>query len=486
MKKLLFLLLLPSYCFSQSNSNTLNEVIKKVENSLAPVVIYGDTIPRLNIETQMKKYHAKALSIAVIKDYKIEWAKAYGWADEDEQRKASTDTRFQAASISKSLNSLGVLKLAEKGKLDTAADINLYLKSWKFPYDSISKNQKITVKHLLSHTAGLTVHGFPGYENGTELPSIPQILDGQKPANTKAVRSQFAPGLRFQYSGGGTTISQLIITDITGKKYEDYMMEEVLKPIGMTNSSYQQPPPPSVANKLSTGYYQSGKAVKGKYHVYPEQAAAGLWTTPTDLAKYIIECQLAYEGKSKKVLSSAMMKSRMTPYIDKNAALGVFIEERGGTKYFNHNGGNEAFLCTSYGSLEGGNGVVIMINGEEFGIVGELLNSVAQVYGWKDFYKPDFRKLVRLPVDTLRLFVGDYQLMKDTISIKMIGDELVILQNGQPENGYKIIFSDAITFTIAEVPNAQFKVHRDSAGKVDALELKQGTANLRLPRMGKK
>lgn len=482
MKKTLLFLLLPCFSYCQDNKKELNDLIRKVENNLAPNVIYGDSIPHLNLETQMKKYHARALSIAVIRNYKIEWAKAYGWADEDEKRAATTDTRFQAASISKSINSLGVLKLAEKGKLDTGADINTYLRTWKFPYDSVSKNKKITVNNLLSHTAGLTIHGFPGYEAGAPLPSIPQILNGESPANTKAVRSQFEPGKRFQYSGGGTTISQLIVTDITGRKYEEYMADEILKPIGMSNSSYQQPPASNVASRLTTGYYQDGRAVKGKYHIYPEQAAAGLWTTPTDLAKYIIECQLAYEGRSSKVLSQSMMKSRMTPYIDKAAALGVFIEDRGGIKYFNHNGGNEAFLCTSYGSLQGGNGVVIMINGEEYGVVGELLNSVAQVYGWKDFYKPDFKKVVSVPIETMREYVGHYQLGKDTLSIVMKDNGLVIQQNRQPANGYKIIFSDPVTFSIAEVPNATMKVLRNSEGKVDALELNQGGV-MRLPRI---
>lgn len=198
---------------------------------------------------------------------------------------------------------------------------------------------------------------FPVIKEATPSPSVQQILDGERPANTKAVRSAFEPGMRFQYSGGGTTISQLLLTSITGKRYDEYMQEQVLKPMGITNSSYKQPPT-DTAN-LATGYYKNGKPIKGKYHVYPEQAAAGLWATPTDLAKYIIECQLAYEGKSAKVLSQSTMKKRLTSYIDSTIGLGVFIENREGSKYFNHNGSNEAFLCTSYGSMKGGNGVVI-------------------------------------------------------------------------------------------------------------------------------
>lgn len=481
MKKILLALLLPIPALSQPLSKEINEKIQRVENSLAPTTVYGDSIPNWNIEERMKQTGIRGLSIAVIRNYKIDWAKGYGWADVDEKRKVNTNTRFQAASISKSINSLGVLKLVEQGKLDTGADINNYLKSWKFPYDSISKNKKITINHLLSHTAGLSIHGFPGYKRDSALPSIQQVLNGERPANTRAVRSMFAPGLRFQYSGGGTSISQLIVSDITGKPYDQYMQETVLKPLGMNNSSFRQPPVDTTVP--STGYYRNGKAVRGKFHVYPEQAAAGLWTSPSDLAKYIIECQLAYEGKSKKILSQSMMKARMTPYIDKNAALGVFVIEKGGIKYFNHNGGNEAFLCTSYGSLSGGNGVVIMINGDDFSVIEELLNSVARVYNWKDFYQPSFKAKVKVPRDSLQLLVGRYQLMKDTLSISFCGEELCIQQNNEPPGGYQMYFSDNSNFTIKEVADAQFRVLKNAEGKVEALQLKQGAMTIRVVKL---
>ncbi|TMI91813.1 MAG: serine hydrolase, partial [Bacteroidetes bacterium] len=313
------------------------------------------------------------------------------------------------------------------------------------------------------------------------LPTLQQILDGKRPANTKAVRSLFEPGTKFKYSGGGITISQLILTNITNSNYADWMQKNVLAPLDMTNSSYQQPP--TATANLATGYYGNGKPVTGKYHIYPEQAAAGLWTTPTDLAKYIIECQLALEGRSKKVLSQAMMKKRLTPYIDSNAALGVFIEKKEGQSYFTHNGGNEAFLCTSYGSMHGGNGVVIMINGENFAVINELLNSVAIVYGWKGFYNPTYKKIVTLPKDTLQKLVGNFLLEKDTLTVSFCGDALCLQQNFQPAVGYQMFFSDNNSFSVREVPNAFFTIIRNAEGKVEAFQLKQGDYNMRLPRI---
>ncbi|HEV8269836.1 MAG TPA: serine hydrolase domain-containing protein [Chitinophagaceae bacterium] len=481
MKQLIILFLLPISVSCQTIDPAVQKKINAVENSLAPSIIFGDSIPKLNIEKRMKETAIQGLSIAVIRDYKIEWAKGYGWADTYEKRKVTTDTRFQAASISKSINSMGILKLVEIGKLDPEADINNYLTSWKFPYDSLSNNKKISIYNLLSHTAGLDIHGFPGYEKTDTLPTLQQVLDGKRPANTKAVRSLYEPGKKFKYSGGGITISQLILTNVTNSNYADWMQKNVLQPLGMSNSSYQQPP--TVTANLATGYYENGKPVTGKYHIYPEQAAAGLWTTPTDLAKYIIECQLALEGRSKKVLSQDMMKKRLTPYIDSNAALGVFIENKNGQLYFTHNGGNEAFLCTSYGSMQGGNGVVIMINGENFSVINELLNSVAMVYDWKGFYKPTFKKIVTVPKDTLQQLVGNFLLEKDTLTISFCGDNLCLQQNRQPATGYQMFFSDYSNFSVREVPNAFFNLIRNAAGIVEALQLKQGTYNMRLPKI---
>lgn len=479
MKKILLLFLLPLQLFAQPGLESISYKIKQVENSLTPSIIFGDSLAHDNLEQRMKETHIKGLSIAVIKDYKIEWAKGYGWADSAENRKVNTETRFQAASISKSLNSLGILKLVQMGKLDTSADINNYLRSWKFRYDSISKNKKITVLHLLSHTASLDIHGFPGYDRKDSFPTLQQVLNGERPANTTKVRSIGQPGKSFRYSGGGTTITQQILIDITGKDYAQWMQKNVLNPLGMKNSSYRQPP--SDTANLATGYHSNDKPVNGKYHVYPEQAAAGLWTTPSDLARYIIDCQLTLKGNKGKVLSAEMMKIRMTPYIDKNAALGVFIEKKGDQLWFNHNGGNEAFLCTSWGSMEGGQGVVIMINGEDFSVIGELMNSVATVYNWKDFYKPEFRKTISLPKDTLQSYLGNFKMGKDTISLVMCGDHLCLQQNRQPAEGYRVYFSDKTHFSLKEESATVFTLLFNDNRKLEALELKDPRTRMRLP-----
>ncbi len=409
---LLFLVSISMSGFGQAQQppSDLQSRIKQVEENLAGMIrIEGQG--KWKLEERMAYYKVPGLSMAVIKDYKIDFAKSYGWADVSENRKVILETVFQAASISKSLNGVGILKLAQDGKIDLNTDINNYLTSWKFPYDDVSKGKKITINNLLSHTGGLSVHGFRGYAPGESLPTVIEILNGQKPANSDAVRSMFEPGLRPEYSGGGTTITQLIVTDITHIPYDEFMSKKVLKPMGMSNSFFTQPPPQNKKSVLATAYREDGSEVKGKFHIYPEQAPAGLWTNPTDLSKYIIETQLSLEGKSAKVLSQSFTKTRLTPYLDK-VGLGVFIHELDGNEYFEHNGGNEGFRCVYMGSMKGGNGVVVMVNSDNGMILQEIVNSVFSVYGW-DGFNPTTKKIVSLTPQQWKSLVGLYELKGD-------------------------------------------------------------------------
>jgi CubicO group peptidase (beta-lactamase class C family) len=389
MKKTGILFILLAIC-SGTFSQTVEEKIKRFEQN---VYHWDKTKQRtLSLKQLMEFYGANAISIAMVKDYKIEWAKAYGYADVSEKRTATVNTLFQAASISKSINSLGVLKLSEEGKINLDTDINQYLKSWQFPYDSLSKDKKITVAQLLNHTAGLSTHGFGGYTITTPLPTIIQILNGTAPANSGAVRSLFEPGLKSKYSGGGTTITQLIIEDMTKQKYENYMQQQVLSPLNMTASSYTQPPVKTTAYPLATGYYRHDKEVDGKYHIYPEKGAAGLWTNPTDLSKYIIETQLSLTGKSNKILSTTTSLKR----IDDN--LGVFVLNFEGAKYFMHNGQNEGFTCVYIGSVEGGDGLVIMTNSNDGRILNDIACGLIGLNQWKSFPLEVSRKPVNMAI----------------------------------------------------------------------------------------
>ena len=395
---------------AQKPLTDLQSRIKQVEEGLTGrITVEGED--KWTLKERMAHYKVPGLSIAVIKDFQVDWAKGYGYADVDENRKVTEETLFQAASISKSLNAVGVMRLAQEGKIDLTSDINSYLTGWKFPYDNFSKGKKITIANLLSHTAGLSVHGFPGYENGEPLPTIVEILDGKTPANTSAIRSMFEPDLKFQYSGGGTTITQLIVTDITHTSYDEFMSTNVLKPLGMDNSFFTQPPPQTKRALLTTAYREDGTEVNGKFHIYPEQAAAGLWTNPTDLSKYIIETQLSLEGKSAKVLNQSFTSTRLTPYLNE-VGYGIFIRKEGNNEYFSHSGGNEGFRCIYMGSMKGGNGVVVMVNSDNGMILQEVVNSVFSVYGWDEF-KPIVKRIIALTPEQWKSLEGVYEFEGD-------------------------------------------------------------------------
>lgn len=392
--------------------------IDRVEKGLLPsIMIKGE--PTWTIQERMKKYNVPGVTIAVIKDFKIEWAKGYGVKENGGNSPVTVDTMFQAASISKPVAAMTALKKVEEGKLTLDENINQKLTSWKLPDNEFTAKKKVTLANLLSHTAGLTVHGFPGYQSGKELPTTPQILDGVSPANTSAVRVDIEPGTKFRYSGGGTTIVQMALMDIEKKAFPQIAEETTLKPLNMSNSSYQQPLPTDKLKNAASAHNSDGTITEGKFHVYPEMAPAGLWTTPTDLAKFAIEVQLSLLGKSNKVISKETAIKMVTPFIGENPGLGFFrAKMMKEPSYFGHGGANEGFRCNLIVHRDKGYGAVVMVNSNDGRIIEEIIRSIAAEYKWED-YLPTPHELVQLEPATLDQYVGRYQIDEDRVlSIK--------------------------------------------------------------------
>lgn len=340
------------------------------------------------IEEQMQTRDISGLSLAIIQDGKIVKAKGYGVADRDKKTPVTPSTLFQAGSISKSVAALGALHLVEHGKLSLDENVNVRLKGWMVPANQFTKEQKVTLRRLLSHTAGLSVHGFPGYPVGAPSPSLIHILDGQKPANTPAIRVDAVPGSVWRYSGGGYTVMQKLMIDVTNQEFPQFMQKTVLTPLKMTESTFRQPLPPAKAKETASGYYADGKAVKGRWHIYPEMAAAGLWTTPSDLARFAIGIQQAVAGKATPVISQSMAHQMLTDQKG-NDGLGVFLQGTGRNLRFSHNGRDEGFDALLTAHAETGQGVVIMINANEnSGAMGRIVEVIAQAYEWPNHPRP--------------------------------------------------------------------------------------------------
>ena len=273
----------------------------------------GDLVG-LTLEDAMKKTGVPGASIAVIKDFDIQWSKGYGIADVTSGAKTTPDTLFQAASISKPITAMAVLKAVQDGRFTLDQDVNELLTSWKIPASEATARQPVTLRGLLSHTSGTDDgFGFPGYNPGAPVPTPVQILNGEKPSNVGAVRMARPPLTAYKYSGGGLTLVQLLLTDVLKRPFPDILRETVLTPLGMTHSAYEQPLSPERDRQAARGHDRTGAARDVKWHVYPELAAAGLWTTAPDLARFGIELQKSLQGRSNKVLTRATTLEMATP-----------------------------------------------------------------------------------------------------------------------------------------------------------------------------
>jgi CubicO group peptidase (beta-lactamase class C family) len=342
------------------------------------------------VEALMKQFNVPGVSIAIIRDFKIAATYAYGVADAESGAKVTPDTMFQAASISKPVAAMVSLKAVQNGLFTLDQDVNTILKSWKMPDSTFTSDRPVTPRSLMSHTSGTgDGFGFPGYAPGAPLPTLLQILDGQAPSNVRKVRLERPPLRGFKYSGGAVLIEQLALSDAVRKPFDEIAREWVLNPIGMTNSTYEQPLPASREKQAARAHNRTGGRMGDRWHVYPELAAAGLWTTPTDLAKFAIEVQLAVLGKSARVLSQATALEMITPVGVGPYAVGFTIQKDGEGWYFSHGGSNWGFQCGLTAHRLHGYGAAIMTNSDNGGpLIRELTKLIQQEYAWDAVDQP--------------------------------------------------------------------------------------------------
>lgn len=377
--------------------------IARIEAGLRPPVALSNApVKTETLQDAMARLHVPSVSVTVIKGGKIAWSRGYGvaWAGGPA---VTPRTLFQAASVSKPVAAMAALRMVEQGQLDLDAGINTGLTSWKLPE---GKGER-SVRQLLSHTGGMTVSGFPGYEAGKSVPTLVQVLDGAWAANTKAIRVDTVPGSAWRYSGGGYTVLQQAMTDRSGKPFDVLLRESVLAPLGMSDSSFSQPLPAALQAQAARAHRHDGKPYAGGAHVYPELAAAGLWTTAQDLAKFVIAIQQGAAGNDNGVISAAMTRAMLTPVM---GDYGLGLQIRDGGKAFEHSGSNMGFKAGMVGSTDGGDGAVILTNGDQGGeLVAGLLRAIAHEYKWST-HQTRLRTAVTLPAETAKSLVGHYKL----------------------------------------------------------------------------
>jgi CubicO group peptidase (beta-lactamase class C family) len=425
----------------------------------------------------MQTYGVPGVSVAVIHKGKLDWARGWGVRDTGNCRPVTADTVFQAASISKVLTAVLALRLVEQGKLTLDHDINRYLRSWQLPAVETSAQKAVTLRHLLSHTAGLNVHGFPGYQAGSPVPAVVQILNGQAPANTEAVRSILPPGSEWRYSGGGYVITQLALQDVSSRPFSELAKREIFRPLGMRHSAFAQPLSGTIERNAASGHNE-GKVIPGKFHAYPEVGAAGLWTSAADLALLMLDIQKSAAGKPSQLLSPAMTKTMLTP-VKGDWGLGPALSGTGAGRRFGHDGVNEGFQSTMVAYVDKGEGVVVLTNGAGKRLADEIVRAVATDYGWTELAsKPVIE--AALPVATLAGLAGPYE--GGGLSVYLdFRDGHLFAQTGGPEPERLIAISSKRFKTSASGMVVEFDINAD--GKPTGFRIVEGGPPLTLARV---
>jgi len=342
----------------------------------------------MDLANRMAYYNVPGVSIAVINDYQIEWAKGYGVLEAGKDQPVTTDTLFQPASAAKPIIAMAALHYVEKGDLELDSNVNNKLVTWKIPENELTAQAPVTLRRLLSHSAGIPYVPLHGYAQGVALPNRQQILDGEPPANSEPVRVVIVPGGQLSYSNGGYLVVEQLLTDVAGMPFDVLMQALVLEPLHMDASTFKYPLPENLAPIAASGHLIDGKVIPGGWHTYPEMGTgASAWATPSDMARFYIDLMSSYNGQSENIISQEMAIEMLTPQIE-DRGLGPWINDEGGDLfYFGHPGANDGYKSYTVVYPKRGQGVVIMTNSDNGdALYQEILNSVSVEYGWlKDY-----------------------------------------------------------------------------------------------------
>lgn len=374
---------------------------------------HAEGLGAFSVDDLLQELGVPGASVAVIWNAQVHWAKGYGVADVVTGRRVDTHTLFQAASISKPVAAMASLEAVQDGKFGLHQGVNEILTSWKLDGEGMTSQRAVTPAALMSHTSGLgDAFGFPGYPPGEDLPTTIEILEGKAPSNVPRIFMEREPGVAYEYSGGGVMLQQLVLSDAREMPFAQLMRERVLEPLGMAESTYEQPLPASWAEKAARAHSAKGESRDEPWHVYPELAAAGLWTTPTDLATFAIEVQKSVAGESNRVLDTDHARRMITPVGVGRFAVGFSIEQDGQGWYFSHGGSNWGFRARIVAHVSKGYGLAVMTNSDSGGaLIEEISKRVQRAYAWDVLAEPvprGYRLVERDEIDVPRQMLARY------------------------------------------------------------------------------
>ena len=466
---LLLVVLVPPY-------SRVPQRIERVVNGLLPIVlIKGKPTIKMNLTDRMKHYKVPGVSIAVINNYQIEWARGFGVVETGAKQPVTTETLFQAGSISKPITAVAAMKFVQEGKLALDENVNSRLRSWKIPGNEFTKEHKVTVRRILSHAAGVTNSGVGEYACDEQKPTLLEALEGKPPSKNPATTVDFVPGSAFRYSGGGYSVLQQLLIDLANKNFPQLVQEDVFDRLKMNHSTFQQPPLPSkLASQVAVGHQPDGERFKCPFS-YPEMAAAGLQTTPSDLARFLIDIQRSRMRMPGTLLSTEIVSQMLNPQIE-NVGLGFFLAGQGRASRFSHGGGNQGFFSYMVAYPETGQGAVVMVNGTEYWeLVHEIVRGIAAEYNWPDYLHE--HTLVKLDPARFGALVGRYEVAPDFVLTIANENGRLLLKESEAE----LLPESETEFFLMD--GRQFRFTKDQQDRVNGMVVRQNDLIIRARRL---
>ncbi len=443
------------------------ERIERIENNVLPaVLVSGELTEPITIEEILQRFSVPGASVAVVNNGAIEWAKGYGTIEVDGAA-VNEETLFLAGQMSQAIATVGALKLVENGSLELDADVNDYLTSWRVPDNEFTENSRVTLRGILTHTSGLSIPYFLGYLPGEPIPTRTQILDGLTPATNEPIRVLAEPGSGQHYSVGGYVVLQQLIEDVTNQTYSSFVDSVVLDPIGMVRSNHQQPLPDDLSSNAARGYEPTNEQVLGRWRIYPEHAAAGMWSTPTDLAKLIVELQQTCAGLSARTLSQELSCEMVSRQFE-NRGLGFEAGGDGDWRFFRLEGHGNNYLTDMFAYVTQGMGAVVMTNSSHGeGVKAHILRAIASEYGWPDLL-PETVDVVLLSEARLNEIAGTYSFRGRDRVLRVEDGSLIQSSEGSPDQRI-LALSDSLL--VSETFGFRYGVDRNDAGEILGLTL---------------
>jgi CubicO group peptidase (beta-lactamase class C family) len=393
---------------AQAAAQASEDSIARIESRLVPRIVLRDRPePPRSLVERMAHYRVPGVSLAFFDDERILWTRQHGLLEAGSPRRVDGETLFQAGSVSKAATAMAILRLVREGRLDLDGDVAPRLRAWRLPQTPFTAREKVTVRRLLSHSAGVTVHGFAGYGPREPLPISVQILSGAAPANNPPVTVDAIPGSTWRYSGGGYVLLQQLAEEVTGQSFVGMLSRTLLAPAGMGRSRLDQPLPPGLWGNAARGHSADGAPLPGGAMTFPELAPAGLWSTPSDLAHMAIALNAEYAGRADRLMGEALARQMLTIQSG-DWGLGVDLTAVPGEPSFSHvgtNPGYQAYLIFIPGRRQG---LAVMTNGaSQSGFILEIVMAVAREYGWPGFAQR-VRDTVAVPPAVLDGYAGTW------------------------------------------------------------------------------